>query len=38
MGKPLSLVDCGGDRREPTSVVVTGAGIAIVETFDLRVP
>jgi hypothetical protein len=31
-------VDCDGDRRKPTSVIVTGAGIAIVETFELRAP
>ena len=37
-GKPLRLVDCGGYRREPTSVVVTGAGIAVVEVYGLRVP
>jgi hypothetical protein len=38
IGKPLRLVDCGGDRREPTSVVITGTGIAVVEVYGLRVP
>jgi hypothetical protein len=38
IGKPLRLVDCGGDRREPTSAVITGTGIAVVEQFDRRMP
>jgi hypothetical protein len=37
MGKPLRLVDLGAYRRKTTSVIsviVTNAGIAVVEQFD----
>jgi hypothetical protein len=38
LGKPLRLVDQGEYIRKPVSVIVTNAGIAVIEQFDLRVP